>query len=87
MSPTDLLVANRGEVAIRVMRAAAELGIRTLAVFSEDDARSLHTRKADRAEPLRGMGAAAYLDAEQIVGEIRESLAGLTGQPLELVAR
>ncbi len=43
MSPTDILVANRGEVAIRVMRAAAELGMRTLAVFSEDDVRSLHT--------------------------------------------
>ena len=67
MSPTHLLVANRGEIAIRVMRAAAELGMRTLAVFSEDDVRSLHTRKADHAQPLRGTGAAAYLDAEQIV--------------------
>ncbi len=38
----SLLVANRGEVAIRVMRAAAELGIRTVAVHSEDDARCLH---------------------------------------------
>ena len=56
MSPTALLVANRGEVAIRVMRAAAELGMRTLAVFSEDDVRSLHTQKADLAAPLRGTG-------------------------------
>jgi pyruvate carboxylase len=69
----DLLVANRGEVAIRVMRAAAELGMRTLAVFSEDDARSLHTQKADQAEPLRGTGAAAYLDAEQIVALAKQA--------------
>ena len=63
----NLLVANRGEIAIRVMRAAAELGIRTTAIFSEDDDRSLHTRRADTARPLRGAGARAYLDAEQIL--------------------
>src|SRR5258706_1421517 len=62
-----LLVANRGEIAVRIMHAAAELGIRTVAVFSEDDARSLHTRRADEAHPLRGVGAAAYLDVEQIL--------------------
>jgi acetyl/propionyl-CoA carboxylase alpha subunit/acetyl-CoA carboxylase carboxyltransferase component len=67
MMPTSLLVANRGEIAIRIMRAAAELGIRTVAVFSEDDANSLHTRKADEARPLSGAGAAAYLDLEQIL--------------------
>jgi acetyl/propionyl-CoA carboxylase alpha subunit len=62
-----LLIANRGEIAIRVARAAAELGIRTAAVFSEDDESALHARKADEALPLEGVGAAAYLDAEQIV--------------------
>ena len=67
MIPNSLLIANRGEIAIRVMRAAAELGIRTVAVFSEDDARSLHTRKADEARRLNGVGAAAYLDAGQII--------------------
>src|SRR6185437_231194 len=67
MLPRSLLVANRGEIAIRIMRAAAELGIRTVAVFSEDDARSPHTRKADEARALTGTGAAAYLDLEQIV--------------------
>jgi acetyl/propionyl-CoA carboxylase alpha subunit/acetyl-CoA carboxylase carboxyltransferase component len=67
MLPKNLLVVNRGEIAIRVMRAAAELGVPTVAVFSEDDAQSLHTRKADEARPLRGKGAAAYLDIEQLI--------------------
>src|SRR3712207_1740571 len=49
------------------MRSAAELGIATVAVFSEDDAASLHTRRADEAHALTGKGAAAYLDIEQVV--------------------
>jgi len=67
MVARSLLIANRGEIAIRIVRAAAELGMRTVAVFSEDDARSLHIRKADEARALTGTGAAAYLDIEQIV--------------------
>ncbi len=67
MIPTKLLVANRGEIAIRVMRAASELGIPTVAIFSEDDSLSLHTRKADEAVPLKGVGPAPYLDIEQII--------------------
>ena len=67
MSLSSLLIANRGEIAIRIMRAAAELDIRTVAVFSEDDAQSLHTRKADEARPLRGAGVGAYLDAEHLI--------------------
>ena len=62
-----LLVANRGEIAIRVMRAAAELGIPTVAVAPRDDAGSLHTGKADAAATLTGRGPAAYLDAAQLV--------------------
>ncbi|MCY4120473.1 MAG: carbamoyl-phosphate synthase large subunit, partial [Acidobacteria bacterium] len=62
-----LLVANRGEIAIRVIRAAAELGVPTVAVAPADDAGSLHTGKADEAVTLGGAGAAAYLDIEQIV--------------------
>jgi len=73
MRGTSLLVANRGEVAIRVMRAAAELGLRTVAVFSEDDADSLHTRRADESRPLAGTGPAAYLDAEQLLALAREA--------------
>ena len=62
-----LLIANRGEIAIRIARAAAELDIPTVAVYSEDDARSLHLLRADEAMPLNGVGPRAYLDGEQIV--------------------
>ncbi|MYB53563.1 MAG: carbamoyl-phosphate synthase large subunit, partial [Acidobacteriia bacterium] len=62
-----LLIANRGEIAIRIALAAADLGIETVAVYSEDDDRALHIRKADRAVALSGSGAGAYLDAEQLI--------------------
>ncbi|MBI3245295.1 MAG: carbamoyl-phosphate synthase large subunit [Deltaproteobacteria bacterium] len=67
MTPKKLLIANRGEIAIRVTEAAAELGLTTVAIFSEDDAKSLHVIRADEARQLRGSGAAAYLDGEQII--------------------
>src|ERR1700685_1654589 len=73
MTPNNLLVANRGEIAIRVMRAAAELGMRTVAVYSDDDLHSLHTKKADHATALKGNGAKAYLDAERIIAVAKES--------------
>ncbi len=62
-----LLVANRGEIATRIFRAAAELGLQTVAVYPADDAASLHTRKADEALQLPGRGVAAYLDGEAIL--------------------
>jgi acetyl/propionyl-CoA carboxylase alpha subunit len=49
------------------------LGIRTVAIFSEDDAISLHIRKADEARPLSGIGPTAYLDIDQILGVAREA--------------
>jgi acetyl/propionyl-CoA carboxylase alpha subunit len=67
MGLTSLLIANRGEVAIRILRTAGEMGLRTVSVFSEDDVSSLQCRRADEARPLRGRGAAAYLDGEQIL--------------------
>jgi acetyl/propionyl-CoA carboxylase alpha subunit/acetyl-CoA carboxylase carboxyltransferase component len=71
-----LLVANRGEIATRVFRAAAELGLETVAVYPTDDAASLHTRKADFAHSLPGRGVAAYLDAEAILAAARATGAG-----------
>nr|QQZ50036.1 hypothetical protein JKL49_25945 [Phenylobacterium glaciei] len=62
-----LLIANRGEIAVRIARTAAEMGIATVAVYAEDDAASLHTRKADAAVGLKGSGPAAYLDGAQIL--------------------
>jgi acetyl/propionyl-CoA carboxylase alpha subunit/acetyl-CoA carboxylase carboxyltransferase component len=62
-----LLIANRGEIAIRVARAAAELGVGTVAVHAPEDAASLHVRRADEARALTGRGTAAYLDIEQLV--------------------
>ena len=67
MAFTRILIANRGEIAIRIARAVAELGLWSVAVHSEDDARSLHVRGADAAAPLGGVGARAYLDGEQII--------------------
>ncbi|WP_298184423.1 carboxyl transferase domain-containing protein [uncultured Pseudomonas sp.] len=64
---TALLIANRGEIAIRIARAASELGIRSVAVYAEDDAASLHLRQADSAVALRGRGVAAYLDMDQLI--------------------
>jgi acetyl/propionyl-CoA carboxylase alpha subunit/acetyl-CoA carboxylase carboxyltransferase component len=66
MPITRLLIANRGEIAIRIARAAAELGIHTISIFSRDDANSLHIRRTDEARQLEGAGPAPYLDIAQI---------------------
>ncbi|MCW5622072.1 MAG: ATP-grasp domain-containing protein [Burkholderiales bacterium] len=62
-----LLIANRGEIAIRIARSAAELGNRSHVIFSEDDAHSDHVTKADEAHRLSGQGPSAYLDMAQII--------------------
>ena len=62
-----LLIANRGEIAIRIARSAAELEIRSVMVFSQDDAASLHIKAAEEAVALTGFGPAAYLDGPQIL--------------------
>ncbi|XOV86532.1 MAG: carboxyl transferase domain-containing protein [Pseudomonadota bacterium] len=67
MAFRSLLIANRGEIAIRIARAAADLGIRSVAVYSEDDANSLHLRASDACHALAGSGALAYLDMDAVI--------------------
>ncbi|HYF58454.1 MAG TPA: carboxyl transferase domain-containing protein [Burkholderiaceae bacterium] len=71
MTPTALLIANRGEIAVRIARAAADLGIRSVAVHARDDAHGLHLRLADAAVALPGEGVAAYLDADALLAAAR----------------
>ncbi|MCP5027570.1 MAG: carbamoyl-phosphate synthase large subunit [Actinomycetia bacterium] len=67
MSISSVFIANRGEIAVRIARSAADLGLRTVAVYSTDDAGSRHRRVADEAIALDGTGARPYLDAETMV--------------------
>jgi pyruvate carboxylase len=69
-----LLVANRSEIAIRIFRAATELGMRTVAIYAQEDRLSMHRFKADEAY-LVGAGkgpVGAYLDIEGIVALAKE---------------
>lgn len=71
MSIRKVLVANRGEIAVRIIRAVADMGLRTVAVHAADDAQAVHVRMADESVPLAGNGATAYLDIASIVGAAR----------------
>lgn len=62
-----VLIANRGEVVVRVARACAELGLRVVAVHASDDAASGHVRAADATVALPGTGPRAYLDAQALI--------------------
>ncbi|HEV3097685.1 MAG TPA: biotin carboxylase N-terminal domain-containing protein [Candidatus Dormibacteraeota bacterium] len=72
-SVTKVLVANRGEIALRVMRTCREMGIPTVAVYAEPDARTPHVYFADERVPLTGASPRqAYLDIEQLVRVARD---------------
>ncbi len=69
-----ILIANRGEIAVRIIRACAEMGIRSVAIYSEADRHSLHVKKADEAYSLGPDPLAGYLNVHNIV-----NLAVMTG--------
>jgi acetyl/propionyl-CoA carboxylase alpha subunit/acetyl-CoA carboxylase carboxyltransferase component len=68
-----LLIANRGEIALRLVRAAQELELATVAVYSTDDAQCPHRFAADEAVALEQAGAAAYLDIDAIVAAAKRT--------------
>ena len=68
-----LLVANRGEIAVRIMATAAVLGLHTVAVYPDDDADCAHVARADASVRLPGLGPAAYLDLPAVVAAARQA--------------
>jgi len=65
---TKILIANRGEIACRVMRSARRLGIRSVAVFADADREALHVRSADESRRIE-----SYLDIDSILAAARAS--------------
>ncbi len=62
-----ILIANRGEIAVRIVRACAEMGIKSVAVYAEPDRYALHVKKADEAYSLGPESVAGYLNAHRLV--------------------
>lgn len=63
-----ILIANRGEIAVRIVRSAKKLGIRTVAVYSDPDRHAAHVKKADESFPLNGISLAdTYLNIDKII--------------------
>ena len=71
-----LLIANRGEIAVRVIRAAREMGIRTVAVYSESDKNAMHVALADESVSIGGsMPSESYLSIEKVIGAAKHTRA------------
>src|SRR5512134_2577781 len=64
---TKILVANRGEIAVRIVRACSEMGIKSVAIYTDADRHALHVKKADEAYNLGAEPVAGYLHAHNIV--------------------
>ena len=65
---SSILIANRGEIALRIIRASKELGIKAIAVYSDEDARSLHVKRADEAYHIGPSAASeSYLNTKKII--------------------
>ncbi|MGG6547142.1 UNVERIFIED_CONTAM: hypothetical protein NY100_17255, partial [Prevotella sp. 15_C9] len=77
MRPTpfrSVLIANRGEIALRIMRTARRLGYRTVAVYSSADADARHVREADAAVPIgEALPAQSYLRSEAIIAAAKSA--------------
>jgi acetyl/propionyl-CoA carboxylase alpha subunit len=69
----SVLIANRGEIALRIQRAASVLGLRTVAIYTKDESDSRHIGAADSAFQLSGEGAQAYLEATEIISIARQA--------------
>ena len=68
-----ILIANRGEIAIRIAKSSKDLGLKTVGVISEDDADSLHISRMDENFQLKDNGVQAYLDIKDIVSIAKEN--------------
>ena len=64
---TKILIANRGEIAVRIVRACAEMGIRSVAIFSDADRHALHVKRADEAYSIGAEPLAGYLNPRKLV--------------------